>query len=400
LAFAVALRTSIIAATGPFSFYSGSVTVRASNAERQAFAQFISLFGRVSRANRTHPERIEIPVFSNRLPLSALIEHCRALRHMLEAGLTMAQAMKHQAKTGPAAFRPVAKRLAESLEQGEDLQSALKEVSDRFPPLYLAIGSVAEETGTLPEALRELENFFTLQLSLWKKFISQITWPCVQFVLATIVVSLLIWILGVLSGGSHGMSVFGLQGASGAAAFFFTVWGIVLGLFVLLYFLRNVVGRGPMIDRTFMRLYAVGPMLEAMALSRFSLSMAVTMDAGVPIAEAARLAMNSTSNFAFIDRIPQTQSMLREGQTLTESLRAQHLFPDVYLDIVHTAEISGKEPDTFQRQARQYNEIAETRLKILSTAAYWLVWGIVAVFIIILIFNIYSQYLNQLNQIR
>jgi type IV pilus assembly protein PilC len=109
--------------------------------------------------------------------------------------------------------------------------------------------------------------------------------------------------------------------------------------------------------------------------------------------------MKSTSNFAFIDRIPQTQSMLREGMSLTEALKEQHLFPEVFLDIVHTAEISGKEPDTFQRQAKQYNEIAEMRLKILSTAAYWVVWGIVAIFIILLIFNIYGQYLNQLGKI-
>jgi type II secretory pathway component PulF len=318
---------------------------------------------------------------------------------MLEAGLTMAQAMKHQAKSGPAAIRPVAKRMAQQLEEGDDLQAALKEVADRFPPLYLAIGSVAEETGTLPEALRELEEFFTLQLSLWKKFIAQITWPCIQFVLATLVVSGLIWLLGIIAGGSHGMSVFGLQGASGAAVFFFGVWGIVLGFFILLFFFRNVVGRGPMIDRVLMRLYAIGPMLEAMALARFSLSMAVTMDAGVPIPEAVKLAMKSTSNFAFIDRIPQTQSMLREGMSLTEALKEQHLFPEVFLDIVHTAEISGKEPDTFQRQAKQYNEIAEMRLKILSTAAYWVVWGIVAIFIILLIFNIYGQYLNQLGKI-
>src|SRR5437868_973362 len=129
----------------------------------------------------------ELPLFSNRLPMSVMIEHCRALRHMLSAGLTVAQAMKHQAKSGPALLRPIAKRLAVQLEQGEDLNSALQEEAKYFPPLYLAIGAVAEETGTLPEALRELEDFFTLQQTLWKRFISQITWPLTQFVLATLI---------------------------------------------------------------------------------------------------------------------------------------------------------------------------------------------------------------------
>lgn len=338
-------------------------------------------------------------VFSNRLPLASLIEHCRAMRHMLESGLTLAQAMKHQAKSGPAAVKPVAKRLADELEEGSDLQDALQGEKQYFPPLYLAIGSVAEETGNLPEALRELENFFTLQLSLWKKFIAQITWPCIQFVLATLVVSLVIYLLGIIHSGSHGLNVLGLQGPAGAAAFFFGTWGFILAIVVLIYFFRNVVGRGPMIDRLALGLYAIGPTLEALALARFSLGMALTQEAGVAPENAVKLSLEATSNYAYIDRTTSCQSMLRSGDSLTDTLREQHIFPEVFIDIVHTAEISGTEPDTFARQAKQYSEIAETRLKVLGQVAYWIVWGLVAIFIIVLIFNIYGQYLNALSGI-
>ncbi|HMO37285.1 MAG TPA: type II secretion system F family protein, partial [Gemmatales bacterium] len=158
-------------------------------------------------------------MFSSRLPLPALIEHCRGMRHMLESGLTLAQVMKHQAKSGPAAIKPVARRLSESLAAGESFQDALEQEKQYFPPLYLAIGTVAEETGQLPEALRELEEFFTLQNTLWKRFLAQITWPVIQFILATLIIAVVIYILGILGGGSHGISVLGLQGPSGAAKF-------------------------------------------------------------------------------------------------------------------------------------------------------------------------------------
>jgi len=339
-------------------------------------------------------------VFSNRLPLKVLIEHCRALRHMLSAGLTAAQAWKHQAKSGPALLRPIAKRIASRMEAGEDFQAALADEAKYFPPLYLAIGAVAEETGTLPEALRELEDFFTLQQTLWKRFISQITWPVIQFVLATLVISLVIWLLGVISGGSHGMTVLGLQGSSGSAIFFFGIWGTILGIFVLVQVLRHSVGRGPGIDRFFLRLYALGPALEALALSRFSLGMSVTLEAGVPIAEAVKLALEATSNYAYIARVKPAMAMLKSGQELAETLREQGIFPEQFVDIVETAEVSGNEPEVFYRQSKQYGEIAEVRLKVLATVAYWIVWLMVAIFIIVLIFNIFNQYLNQLNSIR
>ncbi|MBL8822762.1 MAG: type II secretion system F family protein [Planctomycetia bacterium] len=338
-------------------------------------------------------------MFSKQLPLAALIEHCRATRHMLETGLTLPQVMSHQAKSGPAAMKPVAKRLAASLKAGESLQDALEEEKEYFPPLYLSLGAVAEETGNLPEVLRELEHFFSMQLSLWKKFVAQITWPCIQFVLATLVVTLLIWLLGILGDGKHGMSVFGLQGSKGAAIFFFGVWGFVLAIFVGIYVLRNVVGRGPLIDGMALKLYALGPTLEALALARFSLGMSVTQEAGVAPETGIKLALESTSNHAYIARVVPAQSMLKSGETLADTLREQHIFPEVFVDVVHTAEVSGKEPETFARQAKQYSEIAEARLKILATAAYWLVWLMVAIFIIVLIFNIFSQYVSALSGI-
>lgn len=318
---------------------------------------------------------------------------------MLQSGLTLSQAMRHQMKSGPAAIKPIAKRLTEKLEEGESLMDALEDEKEYFPPLYLSIGAVAEETGTLPEALKELENFFTMQLSLWKKFLAQITWPCIQFVLATLIVSVVIYLLGILGGGSHGLSVLGLQGPSGAAYFFFGVWGLVLGVFVFIYVLRNVVGRGPFVDRLFLSLYALGPALEALALARFSLGMAVTQEAGVTPQRGIELSLQATSNYAYIDRIASCKAMLKSGESLTDTLREQSIFPEVFVDIVHTAEVSGTEPDTFARQAKQYSEIAEARLKILGQAAYWLVWGLVAIFIIVLIFNIFSQYLSALGGI-
>lgn len=319
---------------------------------------------------------------------------------MLHAGLTLPQAMRHQMKSGPAVMRPVAKRLTERMEEGESLQDALESEKEFFPPLYLSIGAVAEETGTLPEALKELENFFSMQLSLWKKFIAQITWPCIQFVLATLIVSLVIYILGILSNGSHGISVLGLQGPKGAAYFFFGVWGFVLAIYVFIYVLRNVVGRGPFVDRLFLSFYALGPTLEALALARFCLGMAVTQEAGISPHKAIKLSLEATSNFAYTDRIESCQAMLKSGDSLTDTLREQRLFPEVFVDIVHTAEVSGTEPDTFARQAKQYSEIAEIRLKILGQAAYWLVWSLVAIFIIVLIFNIFSQYVGALSSIR
>src|SRR5207248_5336453 len=87
----------------------------------------------------------EIPmIFSLRLPASSLIELCRALRHNLSAGLTLRDVFRQQARQGPLAVRPVAERMRQVIERGDDLETALNQESKSFPPLFLALASVGE----------------------------------------------------------------------------------------------------------------------------------------------------------------------------------------------------------------------------------------------------------------
>src|SRR5262245_44526438 len=117
------------------------------------------------------------------LPLSALVELCRSLRHYLGAGLSLVDVFRQQAKRGPAPVRGVADRIAKDLEQGHDLERALKKQKTAFPPLFLSLASVGEASGNLPEVFAELEKYYRLQQQLRRQFWGQIAWPLIQFVI-------------------------------------------------------------------------------------------------------------------------------------------------------------------------------------------------------------------------
>jgi type II secretory pathway component PulF len=334
-------------------------------------------------------------MFSSQLPLSALIEHCRALRHQTEAGLSLVRAMRQQGQKGPRPVRPVAARLAARLEQGDNLGDALESEARYYPPLFLAISRVAEETGQLPEALRELEKYFELQQTLWRNFIQQITWPVIQLILAILVMTLVIYILGLIPENTA-ITVLGLKGETGVQIFLSLVVGVaVLGV-GLYWFTREVLQAGGAVDRLLLRIPYLGGCLQALALARFSLAMAILVEAGVKIHDAVRLSLKATSNDAFADRITPVVAMLKGGEPLTDALRAQHVFPSDYLDIVETGEVSGREPAVFHKLAEQNHELAERRMYVLAMMAARLVWLLVAIFIIILIFNLALQYLGAL----
>lgn len=334
-------------------------------------------------------------MFSSQLPLAALTEHCRALRHQTEAGLSLARAMKQQGQKGPRPVRPIAARLAARLEQGDDLADALEDEARYYPPLFLAISRVAEQTGQLPEALRELEKYFELQQTLWRNFIRQITWPTIQLVLAILVIALVIYILGILPGNTA-ITVIGLKGETGVQIFLGGVLAVGVLAVGLYWFTREVLKSGGAVDRLLLGIPYLGGCLEALALARFSLAMAILVEAGVKIHEAVRLSLGATANDAFIDRTTPAVAMLQGGEPLTDALRAQHVFPSDYLDIVETGEVAGREPAVFHKLAEQNHELAERRMHVLAMMAARLVWVLVAIFIIIMIFNLAMQYIGAL----
>src|SRR2546429_10004960 len=89
----------------------------------------------------------------SRLPLSALVDLCRTLRHNLGAGLSLVDVFRQQAKRGPAALRPLADAIARDLGKGHDLEYALDKHRTAFPPLFVEMAVAGEQSGGLPEGL-------------------------------------------------------------------------------------------------------------------------------------------------------------------------------------------------------------------------------------------------------
>jgi type II secretory pathway component PulF len=330
------------------------------------------------------------------LPLSALVELSRALRHYLGAGLSLVDVFRQQAKRGPSALRPVAADIAKDLERGNDLEHALDLHADAFPPLFHALAGVGEESGALPEAFAELEKYFRLQQQLRRQFWSRITWPLFQFVLGVFVVAGMIFILG-LFGSDFDPLGLGLTGTGGALKFLVIVWGtvgVLIGTFVLL---RRSLRRRARIDAWLLRLPAVGPCLQALALNRFCLALRLTTETGMPIARAVRLSLRATGNEAFVARTDVVVRALKQGEELWAALDRSRLLPEDFRNILAGAEEAGRLADVLRHQADHYEEEAGRRLAVLTSVAGYGVWLVIGTLLVVTIFRLYFSYFSLLN---
>ncbi|HLJ95601.1 MAG TPA: type II secretion system F family protein [Gemmataceae bacterium] len=327
-------------------------------------------------------------LFATKLPLSSLIEFCRVLRHNLGAGLTLLHVFRQQAERGPRPVRPIADRISQDLEQGESLEVALKREQAAFPHMFVAMATVGEQTGCMPDVFAELEKYFVLQQKLRRQFFSQIAWPLLQFFAAPFVIALMLFVLAIFD---SPMTPLGpaYKGVWGAAKFLLHFFGTIAALVAGYYVITHILHRRPTVHALLLRLPVIGPCLSAIALSRFCLALRLTMNTGMPITKALRLSMRATGNDAFAVRAERAMVAVKEGEDLAQALRETRVFPEDFLDILANAEEGGRVPEVMEHQMEHYTEESRRRLSILTHTASGMIWLAVAGTLIFLIFSIF-----------
>jgi type IV pilus assembly protein PilC len=330
-------------------------------------------------------------LFSTSFPLNALAQFCRMVRHGLAAGLPLVDVFKQQATRGPMALRPTVDRLKEHLEKGDSLEDALVVDGEKFPDLFKSMAVVGEQTGHMPEVFHELERYYELQWRLKRQFISDITWPVMEFTMAVGVIALLILIIGWFNLPIDPLG-FGLKGTGGALTFLFLVAGSLLAGWAAIRFLMRNFRRRAAVEQFLLRVPAIGPCLESISLGRFCTALKLTLGAGLAPKHALRRSLEATGNAAYAVHTESALAELRRGEDLTSVLTACRIFPQHFLDIISNAEEGGRIPEVMDQQAEHYREEASRQMTTLTRVAGWGVYFFIALMIIWCIFKLAGVY--------
>jgi type IV pilus assembly protein PilC len=338
-------------------------------------------------------------MFSKRLSLNSLVELCRSLRYSLSSGLTLRDTMALLATKGDPRLRPVAEEIGKEIKSGWSLQDALKKQEKVFPPLFLALCTVGEESGNLPEILAELERYYIVQQKLRREFVKQITWPILQLFLAVMVISGLIVVLDLIvpkSGESIDALGVGLKGVKGARIFLEWVFGVIFGLWFAMWLTKKLLSRRAIVESILLNIPMLGPTLRSVALARFCVSLHLMLETNLSVNKTIRLALMATDNAAFIAKWPVVETALRKGENITSALAETNLFPARFMGTVAIGEENGRLPEILKHAAEEWEEESRRRLDILNRATSYLVWLVVMILMGVAIFRIFMIYYDKI----
>ena len=121
-------------------------------------------------------------------------------------------------------------------------------------------------------------------------------------------------------------------------------------------------------------------------LMHFTRQLAVFVKAGIPITEAMQIIGDETQDVALQRTITMMVDDLRNGGTLSDAAgKHPEAFPNYYIGIVQSAELTGKLDETLESLAGYLEREVETRSKVVSALSYPGVVMVMAMFTVVVL---------------
>ncbi|MGB1924985.1 MAG: type II secretion system F family protein [Rubripirellula sp.] len=312
----------------------------------------------------------------------------------LKAGADLIQLLQSEASLGSTKHRAAIWSLVNGTKSGSSLSDLMQEMP-YFPRLMTSIVRVGEETGKVEQALLTLSHHYEHQITTRRSFLTSIAWPTLQLVAGILIISLLIYLLGILTPSSGGQMTdilgFGLRGGSGVLWFWFYL-AIFFGAIAaaVFAFLKNVAGVQNMIPLLY-RIPVFGPSIQTITITRLCWTLSLGLGSGLDPIRSIALALDSTDSDYYRNGAKDAELAIRGGASLSEALHATEVLPSDFIQRIDIAELSGVDAESLAHLSKEYDERAKQAIKILSGIATGVIRVTVMGVLIFLIFRIASS---------
>jgi type II secretory pathway component PulF len=340
-------------------------------------------------------------MFQPQLSNKSLCELCHRLAVETDSGIDIRRTWQRETDIARGRVQPYIANIRDALARGDSLSTAMARTGSVFPPLFLEMTHVGEQTGTLGKVFQRLEIHYRRQVQAQRLFLSAITWPMIELVFAILVVGVLIWVLGIIAERNNGHPIdilgFGLVGNRGL--FIYANFVIAIGLCIaglIIAMKRRMLWTRPL-QRALIRLPAIGGALERIALARVAWAMHLTLNVAMDLRRIVPLVLRTTGNDYYIRHTDQIVSDIAAGNPMHLAFARSRAFPAHFIYALTFAEESGRIVESMERLSNRYEEEAEAAMRTLASVFGFLIGAMVMALIVLLIFRLFGFYLGTIN---
>jgi type IV pilus assembly protein PilC len=340
------------------------------------------------------------------MPIStrSLINLCHRVGMAVKSGVDARRVWDMEERHARGPLRSAIGRIRSQVAAGGTIAEGMQASNGYFPPMFVQMVAIGEQTGKLDEVLHRLAEHYEHLANMRRMFWIGVAWPLFELTFAVLVIGLVIFITGVIGAARGGSAPdvlgWGLAGTSGAITWFvlcgLVAGGIALGAHALT---RGWLGPQPVLAA--MRVPVLGKCLESLALSRLTWALALALDSGMDARRAVTMSIDAAQNPYYASSLPRVAAGIRANREFHESFADGGVFPIEFLQQLEAAEIAGVTTEALLRLAKEYEDRARTAMRVLTGIATVLVMFLVFGVIIFAIFSLFFQaYLKPIQEMQ
>jgi type IV pilus assembly protein PilC len=177
---------------------------------------------------------------------------------------------------------------------------------------------------------------------------------------------------------------------------YLVVAGVPLAVWGFRRWKSSRVGR-PLWDRAKLKApLKIGPIVQKIALARWSRTLASLVSAGVPMLEAIDVTGRTAGNSVVEATMTSVRDSVQAGGTIAAALASEPIFPAIVTNMVRVGEETGALDSTLAKVAEYYEEQVETAVKgltsILEPAMIAFVGGMVGFMVVAMYLPMFHVY--------
>ncbi len=333
-----------------------------------------------------------------------IIMFSKQLALMIESGFDIAASLDLlESQIANRGLKRIVGEITSDIRNGMKPSQAFAKYPVAFSGLYCRTIAVAEETGNLEKALRQMADHIEKNANSAKKVKGALMYPAMVSVLMVLVIIVMVtFIMPAMQGlydelGSDVplpakilLSVTDFLRAWGL----YMIGGVVLLLVVAFALTRSEEGKYQR-DKLMLRIPLIGKIIVMSELSRVAATISTLFRAGVPLPEVMTLASQACENRVIARSLTEVRQEMLQGQGLARPMSQRAIFPALLVQMASVGESTGNLDNTMDTVAVSYGMDADERTSTMTgliTPIFGLVLGgMVAFLAVALVSTMYGM---------
>jgi type IV pilus assembly protein PilC len=321
---------------------------------------------------------IKIPGLGGGVNTKTLTTFTRQLATLVDAGLPLLRGLRvlERQERNPT-MKGVLDDLAVAVEGGSTFSEALAQHPKIFNRLFVSMVKAGELGGVLEVVLVRLAEFMEKAQKIKGKVKAAMFYPTAVMTVAVVILAVLMIVVvpkfeeifkDMMEGSKlPGFTRFIMAISNSVKNHFLVTASCVAVAFVLLKLvIRTKMGRR-LWDRFKLLMPAIGPVINKVAISRFTRTLGTLISSGVPILQALTIVKETSGNVIISEAVGAVHESVKEGETITAPLEASKVFPPMVISMVDVGEQTGALPEMLMKIADTYDEEIDNAVSAMTS---------------------------------